>query len=166
MKWIGITGSWRTSCPELMVDLRREVCHVLCQGDGIVAGGALGVDFEATRLSLESDPQGIQTRVILPTTLEIYAAHYRRRASEGVITSDMAELLIAQLCQAQSLGCVVEMGFTTVDEHSYYARNTEVVAASDEMLAFQVNGSQGTQDTIDKARAAGKTVKTFAYTVN
>jgi hypothetical protein len=37
--------------------------------------------------------------------------------------------------------------------------------ASDELIAFQVNDSAGTQDTIDKANAKGIHVTVFTYEV-
>ena len=36
-------------------------------------------------------------KVILPTSLVTYAAHYRRRAAEGMISAQQAENLITQL---------------------------------------------------------------------
>lgn len=166
MKWIGVTGSWRKSCPELEHDLVREVKAALQAGYGIVTGGALGVDSIATALALKFRPDGSQIRVILPTTLGIYAAHYQKRADEGVITSKQAEDLIKQLKAVNELGSlVVTHKQTKVNETTYYLRNTEVVNASDELLAFQVNQSAGTGDTVDKARHQGKPVKLFTYTI-
>lgn len=39
-----------------------------------------------------------------------------------------------------------------------FARNSKIIEAADEVLAFQVNKSKGTQDSINKARKAGKRV--------
>ena len=39
-----------------------------------------------------------------------------------------------------------------VNVTTYYLRNQDVVDVADELLAFQVNASSGTQDTVDKAR--------------
>lgn len=165
MKWIGITGSWRNSSPELVRDLTREVESELANGNGIVTGGALGVDYIATELALESTPDGRSLKVILPTSLEIYAAHYRKRATEGVITIEQAEALIEQLERVNYLGALITLESTLVNEETYYLRNSAVVAASDEMLAFRVNESMGTQDTVEKARALGLPVRVFEYRV-
>lgn len=166
MKWVGITGSWRKSCPELEHDLAREIRAELERGNGIVTGGALGVDYAATAIALDYAPDGSRLKVILPTTLEMYASHYRKRATEGVITPAMAENLIAQLELVHKLNALtVDTQQTEVNQKTYYLRNTEVMKASDAMLAFQVNTSAGTQDTIDKARERGIPVKIFSYTV-
>ncbi|MBI4034622.1 hypothetical protein HY380_01855 [Candidatus Saccharibacteria bacterium] len=165
MKWVGVSGSWRTTCPELEVDLGREVKSVLDRGDGIVSGGALAVDYEATALSLGRFPDGSRLKVILPTTLDLYAAHYRKRAGEGVITSNQAEKLIKQLELVERVGSLVPMHYKAVDLKNYFHRNTKVVEESDELLAFQVNASAGVQDTIDKAKDKGIYVKLFTYEV-
>jgi hypothetical protein len=166
MKWIGISGSWRIEAPGIADDVRREVRAVIERGDGIVTGGALSVDFIATKTALAADYTGKSVKVILPTSLSDYIAHYRQRASEGVITGARAEALIAQLQQVKACGSLVENPtHSIVDQTTYYLRNLEVVKASDELLAFIVNGSAGVQDTIDKAREAGKVVTVFAYSV-
>jgi hypothetical protein len=103
---------------------------------------------------------------MLPTTLEVYTAHYRKRADEGVITREQAEKLVQQLKLVNKLGSlIVNPANQEVNKDTYYLRNTEVVSASDELLAFQVNKSSGTKDTIDKARAKGIPVKLFTYTI-
>ena len=47
----------------------------------------------------------------------------------------------------------------------YFARNSLIVELADELMAFQVNKSAGTQDTIDKARLKGIPVSVREYTV-
>ena len=166
MKWIGITGSWRKSCPELEADLKREVTAALRDGAGIVSGGALGVDYIATELALLHAPDGSRLKVFLPSSLDIYAAHYLKRANEGVITTAQAEALIQQLEAVSGLGSMtVNTEQTELNETTYYLRDTEVVNASNELLAFQVNASAGTQDTIDKARQRKIPTKVFRYIV-
>ncbi|HMI09160.1 MAG TPA: hypothetical protein VK497_02055 [Candidatus Saccharimonadales bacterium] len=166
MKWIGITGSWRKSSPEMEADLKREVTAVLQNGAGIVAGGALGVDYLATELALIHAPDGSRLKIFLPTSLDMYIAHYRKRAKEGVITVDQSEALIQQLMTVDKLGSLISnLDQTEPNEKTYFLRNTEVINASDEILAFQINASAGTQDTIDKARQRGIPVEVFTYTV-
>jgi len=50
-----------------------------------------------------------------------------------------------------------------LDVTTYYLRNQDVVDVADELLAFQVNASGGTQDTVDKARLKGMPVVVFTY---
>ena len=168
MKWIGISGSWRATSAEVERDVRQDVREIIERGDGIVSGGALNVDYFATDEALSLNPTGSQIKVFLPVTLERYAAHYRKRAEEGVITHEQAEALIAQLTrlkQANPSALIENMVNTVCDPSTYFERNTEVVKASDELLAFSVNQSGGTQDTIDKAREQGKSVQVKNYTI-
>jgi len=55
------------------------------------------------------------------------------------------------------------MNFNVVNQKTYYARNTEIVKESDELLAFQVDDSGGVQDAIDKAIRLGKKVTLKKY---
>jgi hypothetical protein len=48
-------------------------------------------------------------------------------------------------------------------KNAHYLRNQDVVDAADELLAFQVNASAGTQDTVDKAWIKGIPIGVFAF---
>ena len=143
--------------------MHEEVAAALAAGKSIVTGGALGTDYWATELALRIDPARL--KVILPTSLVIYAAHYRRRAAEGVISAQQAEDLIRQLEAVAQAGGLVEHPEPAqiVNVTTYYLRNQDVVDAADELLAFQVNASAGTQDTVDKARMKGIPVAIFTF---
>jgi hypothetical protein len=166
VKWIGISGSWRLSSAELVSDVRSSVTEIMLRGDGIVSGGALGVDQVATEEALSHNHKADRIRIIIPATLEIYAAHFRKRAGEGIITVAQAESLIDILTVIREKGSLIEMHFTELNEVSYYARNTSVLDASDELLAFQVNQSAGTQDAINKAHQLGIPVTVKRYVLD
>lgn len=163
MKWIGISGSWRISSPELQKDVRTSIAEIMQNGDGIVSGGALGVDQIATEEALKHNPEANRIKIIIPSTLGIFATHYRNRAHEEIITSEQAESLIGILTIINSKGALTEMDYTALNVESYYARNSEVLTTSDELLAFQVNNSAGTQDTINKAKELGMPVTLKQY---
>ena len=163
MKWFAISGSWRKQTPELERDLLEAVDGIIRSGDGIVSGGALGVDYIATDRMLQTQNWQNRLKIIIPTPLGIYKKHYFRRADEGVIMHEQAELLISQLAKIQGGGALVEMNYKVLNLRTYYARNTEIVKACDELLAFQVDDSGGVQDTIDKAVKFGKKVKLRKY---
>jgi predicted AlkP superfamily phosphohydrolase/phosphomutase len=168
MKWVGISGSWKATSAEVEKDVREIVRSVLKQGNGIVTGGALNVDYFATDEMLLNDPDATHVRVFLPSTLERYALHYRMRAEEGVITSEQAERLIAQLTELKRRNpdaLIENRENEIIDNESYFQRNTAVVEVSDDLIAFQVNNSPGTQDTMEKARSLGKTVTLKQYSV-
>lgn len=168
MKWIAISGSWRRSSPEIERDVREAVADVMMRGDGIVTGGALGVDYIVTEEALKHNPAVDRIKIIIPTPLEVYAAHYRKRASEGVIMIKQAEALISLLTavkqrRSQSF---IEMGHSILKAKTYYDRNTSVLENADELLAFQVNSSPGTQDIIDKAHRLGLDVRVKQYVID
>lgn len=168
MKWIGISGSWRATSAEVEKDVREAVHEIMARGDGIVSGGALNVDYFATDEALKLNPDGSRIKIFLPVTFERYVTHYRKRAEEGVITYDQAETLIDQLTQlktANSAALIENQVNTECNPTTYFERNTEVMNASDELYAFIVNGSGGTQDTIDKAKAQGKSVTVKSYEI-
>lgn len=168
MKKIAISGSWMKSAPTIESDVRSAVRDIVLAGDGIVTGGALGVDYFATDEYCKNDPTASRLLIFLPSTLERYAAHYRKRATEGVITNEQAEMLIAQLegvIRANPHAIIEHPTNTVIDKDAYFGRITGIVNAADELMAFQINGSLGTQDTIDKAHAKGIPVKVFSYTV-
>lgn len=168
IKWVGISGSWRKINKQIESDVRNSIRSIIKQGHGAVTGGALGVDYIATDEVLKLNPSLDLLKIFLPVKLDIYEAHYRKRADEGVITHKQAEELILQLKKVKELNPKSIIENTTnieVNINTYYERNSEVVNNSDELIAFQVNESQGTQDTIDKANKRGIPVKIFTYTI-
>ncbi|MBI5126358.1 MAG: hypothetical protein HZA80_01165 [Candidatus Taylorbacteria bacterium] len=167
MKWIAISGTWQKVNQDVESDVRREVKNIIAKGDGIVIGGALGVDLFALNEALLNNA-GLRIKVCLPVRLPRYAEHYRMRAKEGVITLEQAEYLIEQLEKLYKLNPIAFIENSTnteINKDTYFERNTKIAELSDELLAFQVNKSEGTQDTIDKARGRGKPVKVFEYTM-
>ncbi|NQU78036.1 hypothetical protein HQ544_05050, partial [Candidatus Falkowbacteria bacterium] len=52
-----------------------------------------------------------------------------------------------------------------VNEETYHERNTKVVEAANDLVAFWVNKSPGVADTIKKAKVRGIPVKFFEYTI-
>ena len=167
--WIGISGSWRKINSEIEQSVRKTVRDTIDAGGGIVTGGALNVDYFATDEALHKDPKAEHVRVFLPTTLDTYAAHYRKRAIEGVITSSQAEDLIEQLNRlkkANPNALVEEPKNSVVDQTTYYERNMRVIESSDALVIFQVNDSPGTQDAIDKAKQKGIPITVNSYIID
>ncbi len=167
-KWVGISGSWRFTSPQIENDVRTEVQKIISSGNGIVTGGALNVDYQATDEVLISGKLN-QLKIFLPVSLDLFIVHYQKRAIEGIVTQKQAKDVIKQLKTIKKINpisIIENLTEKNVDKDSYYRRNSEVVNASDELLAFQVNQSQGTQDTIDKAKAKGIPVKVFSYQID
>lgn len=167
-RWFGMSGSWRHTSAEVEAEVRRTVAEILEKGGGIVSGGALNVDYFATDEALKRNPQADKIRIFLPVVLDLYAAHYRKRAREGVITEQQAEELIAQLNalkEANPDALIENPHNTEVNVTTYFERNTEVVKASDAVIGFQVNESEGVADTLEKASKLGKVTTQLKYTV-
>jgi len=167
-KWVGISGSWRLSNSKVENDVRTEVRKIISDGNGIVTGGALNVDYQATDEVFKLNKLD-QLKIFLPVSLDLFIVHYQNRVIEGLITQKQAKDVIKQLKTIKKLNptsIIENLTENIVDKDSYYRRNSEVVNASDELLAFQVNQSHGTQDTIDKAKAKGIPVKVFSYQID
>ncbi|MCL2451559.1 hypothetical protein FWD20_01635 [Candidatus Saccharibacteria bacterium] len=163
MKWFAITGSWRSQTAELKEDLKKAIDEIIKNGDGIVSGGALGVDYLATAEMLQIPDWQKRVRIIIPTPLDVWRKHYLKRANEGVITQAQAESVNELLEKIKRGGCLIEMNFDVLNQETYFARNTEIVEMADELLAFQVNDSAGVQDAIDKAIKLNKKVTLKKY---
>lgn len=167
-KWVGISGSWAITTKEVEQDVRKTVRNIIEKGGGIVTGGALNVDSFATDEAIKMDPKCKHLKIFLPVTLKRYAAHYRKRAKEGVITEKQAKDLISQLEYVYRMNpkAIIENRVNKIiDKTAYFERNTEVVKASDELCAFHVMESTGggTIDTAAKAKQLGIPVRMFNY---
>jgi len=166
--WFGISGSWRKTNEEVEKSVREAVRKIIERGDGIISGGALNVDYFATDEAIKLNPACDRMKIFLPVALDLYAAHYRKRAVEGVITSEQAEALVAQLESLKAVNSDALIGNsqnTVVDPKTYFERNTEVVNASDALVGFQVNESEGVVDTVRKAIEQGKPVCLKKFTI-
>lgn len=173
MKWVGISGSWRTTNKKVESDVKRTVRSILKGGNGIVSGGALGVDYIATSEALKRNPSADRLKIYLPTSLDKYAEHYQRHALVGTITTKQAKDLIIQLekiktTNPESIIENLEGNFSeATKQHEYYERNSRVVEASDALVAFRVktrvSESMGTGDTIEKAKKKGIPVRVYSY---
>jgi hypothetical protein len=168
MKWYAISGSWRTINDAVKLDVETIVTEITSKRDGIVTGGALGVDYTATETVLRKGDVRKQIRIYLPIKLEDFCKHYWNRAREGVISEEQARLITEQLQAIHKLSkqsIIDKTRYALANEESYYARNLSIVKDSDGLYAFQVNDSKGTQDAIDKARLLGKQVVVKKYSI-
>ncbi len=175
MKWIGISGGWRKTNQEIEYKVRQVVQETIQGGEGIVSGGALGVDYIVLDEALKSDPKAERIKIFLPTTLEKYSKHYRKHARLKTITQEQAENLINQLTRLKQINpkALIENPDTNFTEKTkkkmYYERNSRIVEISDELIAFRVkteaSEGMGTADAVEKARKRGIPVKVFNYAI-
>lgn len=157
MKWVLFTGTWQNTSKEVEVDVRNTVKEVLSSGNGVLTGGALGVDFFALDEALKHDRDGKKIRVILPTKLHFYEGHFYKAVEEGRVALENFQNLFDALHNLvlKNSNAVLELNNKEINQTTYYERNFFEVCFADEVYAFQVNNSLGTQDTIDKARERG-----------
>ena len=157
MKWILFTGTWKLDNQNIEDDVRRAVREVLTQGDGIVTGGATGVDYFAMDEAVKLYPDASRLRVIIPAVLKSYINDYHANWCVLPVTTktinDLEKLLV--MIKTANHESLVEMPYDIITQAHYNLRHDEEVKISDEVYAFQVNNSTGTQDTIDKAKALG-----------
>ena len=173
MRWIAISGGWRKTNKEIEKKVRNFVQEIIKQGDGVVSGGALEVDLIVLDEALKYDPKAKKIKAFLPTTLKVYAEHYRKHALLGTITNTQVETLINQLTKLKEINpkALIENPDTNFTENTkrrrYYERNSSVVEAANELIAFRVRTKEsrgmGVADTVLKARKKGIPVRSFQY---
>lgn len=166
MKLIAISGGWRRTNFQVENDVRRVVREIIKAGNGIVSGGALGVDYIATDEVLNSTDNKDQLMILIPSTLEIYHKHYLNRADEGVVTNKQVEMLLTQLEEVKRRGCLFEGDDIVLNDETYFRRIEKIVENADELMAFHINKTGGTQYTIDKAKEKDIPVKIFEYKID
>ena len=168
MKWSAVSGSWRHTNKKVEEDVKRKVKEIFQKGNGMVSGGALGVDYFATEEALKLDPSAKRIRIFLPTSLETYKKHYLKRAKEEVITKEQADTLISQLERLVEINrnSVIENPERKeVNKRTYRERIDREIYFSDELTAFHINKTEGVQYTINKAMEKGIPVKILAYKI-
>lgn len=165
MKWIGISGSWKYDFPEIRKDIAREVNEILGNGNGIVSGGAPGVDYWATELAIERYPDGSRTKICIPTSLRTYIEQVGQTEPSDPDISDKTYLdLVRQLIKLDEVGALIcDESELTANTESFHKRNGVVIDNSDSLLAFQVNKSGGVENTINYAKAKGLKIKVLSY---
>jgi hypothetical protein len=159
MKWTIFTGTWRLTNKEVEHDVRLAARQVFERGDGLVTGGATGVDYFAMDEFLKLNPDCTRMRIFIPARLEHFITDYRKNWKHAPISEidiDNIEYVL-KLIKTRNPSAVFEVRKEEGDitQNEYDLRHNDEVTFSDEVYAFQVNNSAGTEDTITKAKAAG-----------
>jgi len=159
MKWIIITGTWRLTDKEVENDVRKAARKIFEGGNGLVSGGATGVDYFAMDEFVKLNPDCTRIRIFIPARLRHYIADYRKNWKHAPIKDvdidNLAYLLNLIKTRNPSAVFEVRKNSGNILQHDYNLRHDEEVTFSDELYAFRVNDSDGTSDTINKAEAAG-----------
>ena len=150
MEWVLFTGTFRLTDKRVEADVREAVREVIARGDGVLTGGATGVDYFAMDEAFRLDPTCAHLKVIIPADLESYIEDNRANGVLFPLTmrdiDNLARLLWA--IKRANPRNLVEMPYTTITQEHYDLRDREEVRAAQEVYAFQVNGSTGTQGCI------------------
>ncbi len=159
MKWILFTGTWKLTNKEVAVDVRKAARDVIARGDGVITGGGGG---NRSRLLcygefLKLNPIATHLRVIIPARLESYIHDYYTNWCHDPITKEDINSFASILIKLKQVNptALLEMPCKTITQDHYNLRHYQEVMYSDEVHAFQVNNSTGTQDTINKAAEVG-----------
>ncbi|MFA6602046.1 MAG: hypothetical protein WCT02_04285 [Candidatus Paceibacterota bacterium] len=165
MKWIIVTGTWRLTNKEVENDVRLAARKIFEDGNGLVTGGATGVDYFAVDEFLKLNPDCTRIRIFIPARFEHYIADYRKNWKSVPITdSDIDNLNnLLTLIKARNPSAVFEVRKDSGDisQAEYDLRHNDEVAFSDEVYAFKVNDSHGTSDTVEKAKDAGLPISLY-----
>ncbi len=159
MKWILFTGTWRLTNKDVEDDVRKAAREVFLRGDGLVTGGATGVDYFAIDEFIKLDTSCTRIRIFIPAKLSHFIADYRKNWKHAPIDDLAIDHLetILKTVEERNPSAILEAKKSDGDitQEDYDLRHNEEVVFSDEVYAFQVNKSTGTQDTIDKAKKSG-----------
>ena len=168
MRWYAISGSWRAINKSVEKDVTNTVKNIIESGDGIITGGALGVDYIAAETALKYGNPEKQLRIHLPINLNKMCRHFFRKAKEGIIAEEQAVKITLQYKRINNIckKCIFDKTrFSEANTESYYDRNKVIINNCDELYAFQVNESQGTQDAINKSKKLGKPAHIKKYII-
>ncbi len=108
---------------------------------------------------LKLNPDCTRIRIFLPARLHHFIEDYHKNWKHSPVTStdidDLAHIL--KIIKQRNPSALFEVRKESGDitQAEYDLRHNEEVTFSDEVYAFQVNKSDGTSDTIEKARKAG-----------
>ena len=128
--------------------------HVVTES---LQGGATGVDYFAMDEAMQLYPDASRLKVIIPAFLTDYIYDYRTNWCVEPVTMETIDSLETLLHRIKEVdpSALIEMPNTIITQEHYNLRHNEEVKISDEVYAFQVNKSTGTQDTINKSVADG-----------
>ena len=154
MNWVLFTGTWRLTNKEVEADVRQAVSQVISRGDGVLTGGATGVDFFAMDEALKTNPTCSHLKIIIPSEIENYINDVYTNWCHHPIKKEDIDLLAKILRQIKNINPdnFIEMPQENITQEEYDLRNIEEVKIAQEVFAFQVNNSSGTQHTIDQAK--------------
>jgi len=161
MEWYCISGSWRRTNNQVKTDVEARTDKILKEGNGVILGGALGVDQIATQFILDNGDPKNQLQIFLPIELGAYCEHFFTSQEEYRITRDQAEDITRQIFRVRKVAPHTihdQTPFTQANQDSYYTRITKQIKACEGLYAFRVNNSAGAGFAIKEAKRLEKPV--------
>lgn len=168
MKWIAIAGTWWKTNDEVERVVREAVRSIMLRGDGIISGGAPGVDFYALDEALILDPSARQIKIYISSSLETHIAYYTEQITSKTVTAEQGEHLSTLLTNLKKINpnALIEGAHTHLEKETFFGEIAHIIYTADELIAFHINSSEGTQNAITKAQEKGIPTKIFSYRIN
>ncbi len=167
MKWVAIQGSWTKINAEVTTAVRDAVREIIENGDGIISGGAPGVDMIALDQALLSNPTADRIRIYIPSLLSIYISYYQSQANTGIISNTEVAALSKQLniLQKTNKYALIEGTAPSLTTSAFLNSIDTIMSMADSLTAFHVNHSDATGHAIAQAKHTDIPVKIFTYTI-
>lgn len=129
MKWVLFTGTWRLTNTEVEQDVRKATREVLARGDGVLTGGATGVDYFAIDEALKHNPTATHLRVIIPALLDSYIHdYYTNWCHEPITRKDIDNLsMILKKIKEINPASLLEMPYDLITTDHYFLRDEQEV---------------------------------------
>ena len=110
--------------------------------------------------ALKINPSATHLRVMIPARLEDYIVDYHTNWTTAPITKKDVDALAELLIKIKKINptSILEMPNSIITQKDYDIRSEQEVIYTDEVFAFHVNNSTGTQHTIDAAKKAGRVI--------
>ncbi len=109
--------------------MRKAVREILERKDGIVTGGATGVDYFAMDEAMKIDPLASSLKVIIPANLESYCFDYYTNWCTPPITHEIIQALEKLLKDIKNANpnALIEMPYDIITQEHYNLRHDEEV---------------------------------------
>lgn len=148
-------------------DVERITEKIIKAGWKVIVGGALGVDYFATKKIYDMKKLD-QLLVMFPSRKGVYLERLTEAHFDKDIISrqqlDENNGLLSKISNEYP-GSIYEPRFESCDEKQYYIRNSREAYLGDYLCAFHVDNTEGTNDAIKKFIEQNKFVYVHRYEV-
>ena len=174
ISWLELKGKGNKTNRELETigtkiekDVERVTENIINAGWKVIVGGALGVDYFATKKIYEMRKLD-QLYLMFPSKKYSYLEKLTKaHMDEDKITrqqlDENSDLL--NIISKESPKSIYEPGFEDCKEEHYTIRNSREAFLGDYLCAFHIDNTEGTKDTIQKFIELKKFVYVYRYEI-